>query len=379
MCADGAQRYRYFAKADIGDAYMNGTRARTKGYMYMPDTVKEYDADGTEMVICLVTPLWGEKEAGFEWDLELHEGLLAIGWRQCEGVPAMYYFDSHGHDCRLVKIVDDLFFSESDEQQTITKTTVAALKERYKTVSHDYNPTSFAGYKMTVDRHPSGTMTVALSQERKITEAARKYLPHLLTGSTPAIDVLEGKALIEQLEGLKLADAAQRTAKLTADQKRVQQIIGDLKYFERGTMPRISRMVHHLSCIMSFPPAGALAAAEGVLALAYKHRDDCIQFSSAAEHRTTEPTDGRITLDMNEGAPAELEVTADASNVIPAIYAVLITLAGAAVLHQTKKIGVAVGSTQTRRTHLISSQNSSIRRRQKHPSDMPVARFTPIS
>mmetsp|Transcript_19180 Transcript_19180/g.39137 ORF Transcript_19180/g.39137 Transcript_19180/m.39137 type:complete len:261 (+) Transcript_19180:882-1664(+) len=48
---------------------------------------------------------------------------------------------------------------------------------------------------------------------------------------------------------------------------------------------------------------------------------------------------------MTAGAPAELEVTADASNVIPAIYAILITLAGATVLHQTKKIGVAVGST----------------------------------
>jgi len=216
MCGDGAQRHRHFAKADVGDDYVNGKRARAKGYMYMPETVKQYDADGMEMVICLVTPLWGETEAGFEWDIELHEGLLAIGWRQCEGVPAMYYFDSHGHDCRLVEIVDDLFFCESDAQQEITKATIAALTERYKTVSHDLDPTSFAGYKLTVKRQGSAATTMALSQERKVIEATRKYLPQLLT-DVPTTGILEGKALLEQHGSLKLPDASQRTAKLSTE------------------------------------------------------------------------------------------------------------------------------------------------------------------
>ena len=45
---------------------------------------KEYDADGTPMVLKFVTPVWGETEAGFEWDCELHNVLREIGWRQCE-------------------------------------------------------------------------------------------------------------------------------------------------------------------------------------------------------------------------------------------------------------------------------------------------------
>ena len=37
---DLAQRHRYFAKCDIGDAYINGTRNRAAGYMRMPDTIR---------------------------------------------------------------------------------------------------------------------------------------------------------------------------------------------------------------------------------------------------------------------------------------------------------------------------------------------------
>ena len=342
MFGDLAQRHRYFAKCDIGDAYINGTRNRPAGYMRMPDTVREYDEDGTEMVVCFVTPIWGETEAGFEWDIELHETLLRIGWRQSPGVPAMYYFDSPTGDCRLVKIVDDIGFSESGADQTITKATIAALQERYNgKVTHDLNPTSFVGYKVDIARS-DGTTTVQLSQERKVSEAARKYMPSLLEGVHPK-DLLEGTALTDALSRLTLP--ADRSAKLNADQKRVQQIIGDLKYFERGIMPRISRMVHYLSCIMSFPPPGALPAAEGVLALAYKHRADSLTYRSGPLLKTRNVRDGRVEMHMSEGAPAELEVSADASNVIPAVYAILITLAGAAVLHQTKKIGGAVGST----------------------------------
>ena len=238
--------------------------------------------------------------------------------------------------------MDDIGFSESNADQAITKATIAALQKRYNgKVTHDLNPTSFVGYKVDITRS-EGSTVVQLSQERKVSEAARKYMPSLLEGTRPA-NLLEGTALTDALSGLTLP--SDRSAKLNADQKCVQQIIGDLKYFERGIMPRISRMVHYLSCIMSFPPPGALPAAQGVLALAYKHRADSLTYRSGALLKTRNLRDGRIEMHMTEGAPAELEASADASNVIPAVYAILITLAGAAVLHQTKKIGVAVGST----------------------------------
>ena len=71
-----------------------------------------------------------------------------------------------------------------------------------------------------------GVCTVTLSQEKKITEAARKYAPELLEGQT--VHYLQGKALEEALESLSLPPREERAAKLNADQKKVQQIIGDL-------------------------------------------------------------------------------------------------------------------------------------------------------
>jgi hypothetical protein len=167
LFADVAKRNRRFAKLDIGDAYLKGRRQRAHGFMYMPDTITEYDADGTKMVIELTTPLWGETEAGFEWDYELHERLLAIGWLQCAGVPAMYYFNSPTGDARLIKIVDDLGISESSASQPITRATLAALKSAYNdAVTHDLAPTSFAGYKLDIDRSGERT-TVALPKGRR--------------------------------------------------------------------------------------------------------------------------------------------------------------------------------------------------------------------
>ena len=186
------------------------------------------------------------------------------------GVPAMYYFNSPESDCRLVKIVDDLGFSESSPDQPITKATIARLRARYNNqVTSDLNPSSFAGYKVNITRAANGT-TVELSQELKITEVVRKYMPELLEGHQP--NVFTGKQLQDELDGLTLP--TERTQKLNGDQKLTQRIIGDLKYFERGTMPRITRAVHRLSCIMGFPPPEALHAAKGVLADAYAHRHE---------------------------------------------------------------------------------------------------------
>ena len=50
-------------------------------------------------------------------------------------------------------------------------------------------------------------------------------------------------------------------------------------------------------------------------------------------------------MKLTDGAPAELEASADASTSQHEVYGVLITMAGGCVLHITKKIGCAVGST----------------------------------
>ena len=104
-------------------------------------------------------------------------------------------------------------------------------------------------------------------------------------------------------------------------------------------------MVHRLSCVMSHPPPEALVAARSVLYHAHVHRADALVFSAGNPVRAPITTDGRMPVVLTAGAPDELEVSADASTSPHAVYSVLVTCAGAAILHKTKKIGIAVGST----------------------------------
>lgn len=61
--SDIPKRKRKFIKADVGDAYLKAKRKeRGKAYMDMPALVKEYDADGTEMVVEFNTPTSGARK-----------------------------------------------------------------------------------------------------------------------------------------------------------------------------------------------------------------------------------------------------------------------------------------------------------------------------
>ena len=306
----------------------------------MPETIQQYDEDGTKLVIMLRTPLWGEVPAGFEWDAELHERMIAAGWRQSEGVPAMYYFENAAGDCRLVKIVDDLAFSDSSPDAEIAKATIKMLREAYDgEVTCDFAPRSFAGYKINMQDDK-----MEISQREKVIDATRKYLPELLDGGeVPRL--LTGTKLEAALDALELPPQEERKDKLTPDQKRCQQIIGDLKYFERGSRASLALRVHRLSCIMNYPPVpDALTCAESVLAEAYRTREAVLCYTRQEVQRDI--ADGKTTVDMSVGAPQELECAADASpHPKHTVYGIVLTMCGAAVAAFVKKIGSAVANT----------------------------------
>ena len=95
---------------------------------------------------------------------------------------------------------------------------------------------------------------------------------------------------------------------------------------------------------MSNPPPEALQAALSTLALAYSLRESSLTYGGDRVKRKA-AVNGHIEMSLDEGAPSELECSADASTAPHHIYAILLTFAGAAVAHCTKKIGIAVGST----------------------------------
>ena len=121
--------------------------------MALPSSLAHMRAeDGSELCVELATPLWGERQAGFEWQVEFEKTLAEIGWRRAENVPACWRFTTADGDATLITIVDDLLFSESSETNfAISERTVELIAKRYGDLRPQREPRSFAGYKLRRD------------------------------------------------------------------------------------------------------------------------------------------------------------------------------------------------------------------------------------
>ena len=336
VIADVAVRGRNMLKADIPDAYSQGHRiGRPKTYMYMPTAFQHMrDDSGQELCIELGTPMWGEGPAGFEWQLELERTLESLGWTRAEDVPACWRFVGPTGDAILITIVDDLLFSESSSSgYSIADKTCRLLSQRYGDVKAVREPDSFAGFSVT---RPAPSK-ITLSMPQKIIEAAREHMPELIEG---------GKVSVPSYTSMqKTADAmcmlTVRKSVLSPLQRKTQKLIGSLKFIER-LHPRLTLVLHRLSCVMAYPPPEAYEVARTALATVFRERDVGITFGGA---RTTR-LDGRIAanVDLWQPAPATLEGHADATWGDRCLYALILTFGGAAVLHQVKKIAMLVDS-----------------------------------
>ena len=345
LVGDAANRRRVLTTADCPNAYPQAKRlGRPLTYMQLPETFKHLkDDDGSPLCIELVTPMWGEAQAGFEWQIELESSLLSLGWQRAENVPACWIYREDGqHDAILVTIVDDLLFSESSAQSTIAARTIKVLSEKYGDLRPERNPTSFVGYRI---KRNGGAINLSMPQ--KISEAAREHLPQLIDHLP--LDLPTGRKLEQMADEMKLQPLTPKgkdeRAKLSRDQTRTQQLIGSLKFIER-LHPRISLLLHRLSCIMSSPPPEAMTVARATLALVYAEKDVGLTFGSSTV--STEATlDGHLTANipgLDGGAPTELESHADATWGDRNIYGLILTYAGAVVYHATKKIALIVDS-----------------------------------
>ena len=168
--------------------------------MHLPSTLPMLDEDGTPLCIELHTPMWGEREAGYEWQCTLTDTILKMGWNKCEGVPAMYTFPQAKTElpAAMITIVDDFLIAGKGTE--IGLATCRALKEKFRELTMQIEPDSFAGYKLARDR---ANHAVTLSMPRKIIEAARTHLPQVFEGGAKA-NVLSKCKLINVADGLEL-------------------------------------------------------------------------------------------------------------------------------------------------------------------------------
>ena len=174
-------------------------------------------------------------------------------------------------------------------------------------------------------------------------------MPELLDGKRPefigslSMKRSSAKAIQSVADGLKLAHRG-AGEKLTPKQVRTQQLIGSEKFIER-VHPRASLLLHRLSCVMSSPPPEAYDIARVVLLLMWDERETGITFGGGG--LTASPRlEGALgaCIDLSEPAPAELIAHADATWGDRNVYGLIITYAGAAILHAVKKISMIVDS-----------------------------------
>ena len=315
-------------KGDIGNAYAKAKSTRQLGYMHLPSTLRFLDEDGGPMCIELHTPIWGEREAGYEWQCTFAESILNMGWKSCEGVPAMYTFQKpDGGLAAMITIVDDFLIAERGDD--ISRATLALLKTAFKELTVQPSPDSFSGYKITRDRR---SRAITMSMPQKIIEATRAHIPEALDGESK-VCVLKGAKLMSVADGMEIDPLSKQTKHLSKQQKCTQSIIGSLKFIEK-VLPEISVALHRLSCVMSAPPDEAYAVAKGVLYQAYLLRSNGITYGGDS---LDEDDDEFVGIEGR--APKCLSASADATwgdgrN----LYGVLLTYNRGAILHMTKKI-----------------------------------------
>jgi hypothetical protein len=243
--ADAAIHDRDNAKADVPNAFTHGERQqRPLTYMALPTTLSHMKADDG-------STHWGEEPAGYEWSVARNARFRAAGWRPAENVGDLWLFSAPDGFYRMLVIVDDLFFSEDPAlQRRASRTLCASLSKLYGDLRYETEPSFFKGYSISRDR-PARLLQLAMPQ--KIDEAARAHLPELLDGGAlPRLPA--GRCLADIADGLALVSPA--PAKLDPQQVRTQQLIGSLKFIELYH-PRLSLILHRLSCAMSAPPPEA--------------------------------------------------------------------------------------------------------------------------
>ena len=356
MLADAAARGRDLGKADVGSAYLKGQRInRGKGYMRMCPTVQEYDEDGTPMVYEFSTTMWGEEPAGHEWDVVLDAEFTALGLQRAEGVPALYFIVTADGDLRVAKIVDDLLFSESASTHfRLMERVVDALRARFDgEVKFERAPTSFAGALLTYgpDRD-----WIKISMPAKITEAVKELRPDFLTATSRPADILTGKALQDAADGLRLP--TEQRLPMPKYAKRIQQLIGKVKFPEKRCLPRLTLLMHRLSCVMKYPPPEATAVADAMLWMAWENKDEGFTYRRrplGAPAATT--VHATKVFDLDAPAPSAMTISADASTGYHNVYAIVATSAGAAVHHCTKKINTVCDSIM--RAEQVATQKAS--------------------
>ena len=337
--------------ADLPNAYCLGERRRAPVAMHLPRTLDARDEDGEQMVLWLVTPVYGEGPSGDELDTLELSVLDALGWSPLDVSPAMHTFFCDVGPSLMIRTVDD-FAIATPEGTDHGEGTVAKFVEAFGpgvVVKRGAAACEYAGYTLAVSDDRS---RVTLRMTMHVMDAVGRFVPELLEGKRPSAELPPQQrrgALARLAEKLKLPPTAERQPRLSPEQTFFQEVTGAARYFER-VKPRLTHFLWLFSRVSSYPYPIDVAkmAARLLLELAYDTREEGITFGGEgldlnprlAGHFHEE-------LDLDGPTHPDLEAHADTTwNCEPDAYAAIIMRNRGALAHGVWRMTLVCDSSQ---------------------------------
>ena len=323
--------------ADLKDAYWHADRFHT-AYCWMHTYEPMYDEDGDQLCYQCGAPMNGEKTAGSDYHIWRDGVFESAGAKQsitCLGT--FYIADADGNRLTICTCTDDFIMKETaGNGKTLTIAvlgTFAKAMGGWDKVKFVDRPTSYKGYGIAWSRD---NRVVSLHMTSHIESLAHRYVPKCLRGEIPP-DTLSGLQLCRAADELRMISP--RPLVLGKIAKEVQAMGGGIKYVERATMPRVSRIMHKVSCCSASPPDEARIVARSVIVIMFKHRYECITYGGA-QLGTRVLLQGGLycPLVLADGAPLQLESMADATTGEAPVYALAVSYNGGVIAHAVKKI-----------------------------------------
>ena len=258
---------------DVKGAYLNGT-LKEEVYMRQP---KDFE-DETKCVCCLIKTLYGLKQSGREWNIELNGKLVTASFKRLWSDPCIYIWQTMTNNIEIITIwVDDLLLFTS------TRNLMMSLKVQLQSmfeVTDLGDPKKIVGIEIMQD-HPNRTLFIR----------QQWYIKSILQ-----VQGLEGANSVKTPMDTKVQMFPNQEREEACHQTEYASLIGSLMYAAVATQPDIAYAINRLASFTANPDLRHWTAAKRVLQYLQGTRDHGIMYRAEEGNTATQMFTGYVFL-----------------------------------------------------------------------------------
>ena len=240
---------------DVPTAFLN---AECKEDVYMkppPGGLDDGDGAGPDLVCKLIKALYGIKQAPREWNGNINNAIIALGYKRCVADPCVYVKISKTGRVMIIPIfVDDAFPACHTEDMAELRADLKKLMEKYE-IPQCEEATVVLGMRITRDR---AARTLKLDQEVYMRQLLAK---HGMTDCNPALTPLEERSSKPNV----VSEEAQPEDANGQWRSHYGSLVGALLYAALSTRPDIAYASGVMARVVSNPSYADWLAAKRVL------------------------------------------------------------------------------------------------------------------